>query len=182
MAWNAWSPISSTSRESSPGRSPCARNVWTRLLCYVTPSSSARRRRSPGELSELKADVHDDVNPLLGERYRLLQVLSNLIGNALKFSDAEGKVVVRAANADGTVQVSVKDSGIGIPDNDLARVFDRFWQADRTSRAGAGLGLAICRGIVEAHGGRIWAASAVGRGTTFYFEIPEYTADVVSRA
>lgn len=156
--------------------------MWTRLLCYVTPSSSARRRRSPGELSELKADVHDDVNPLLGERDRLLQVLSNLIGNALKFSDAEGKVVVRAANADGTVQVSVKDSGIGIPDNDLARVFDRFWQADRTSRAGAGLGLAICRGIVEAHGGRIWAASAVGRGTTFYFEIPEYTADVVSRA
>jgi PAS domain S-box-containing protein len=131
---------------------------------------------------ELRADVHGEVKPLLGDRDRLLQVLSNLIGNALKFSDAEGKVVVRAANADGTVQVSVKDSGIGIPHDDLARVFDRYWQADQTSRAGAGLGLAICRGIVEAHGGRIWAASTVGRGTTFYFEIPEYTSDVVSSA
>jgi signal transduction histidine kinase len=83
---------------------------------------------------------------------------------------------VRAANTDGAVQISVTDSGHGIPADDLPHVFDRFWQADRTSRAGAGLGLAICKGIVEAHGGRIWAVSAVGRGTTLHVEIGRYSA------
>jgi PAS domain S-box-containing protein len=121
----------------------------------------------------LGAELRDDVKPVLADRDRLLQVLSNLLGNALKFSDAGGKVVVRAANADGFVQVSVEDSGRGIPGDDLPHVFDRFWQADGASRAGAGLGLAICKGIVEAHGGRIWAASTVGLGTTFHFVIPE---------
>jgi signal transduction histidine kinase len=111
---------------------------------------------------------------MLADRDRLLQVLSNLLGNALKFSDDRGKVVVRAANTDCAVRISVTDSGHGIPAADLPHVFDRFWQADRTSRAGAGLGLAICKGIVEAHGGRIWAVSQVGRGTTFHFEIARY--------
>jgi PAS domain S-box-containing protein len=123
---------------------------------------------------DLAADVPDDAEPMLADRDRLLQVLSNLLGNALKFSDDRGKVVVRAANTDCAVRISVTDSGHGIPAADLPHVFDRFWQADRTSRAGAGLGLAICKGIVEAHGGRIWAVSQVGRGTTFHFEIARY--------
>jgi PAS domain S-box-containing protein len=122
----------------------------------------------------LGAEVPGDVEPMLADRDRLLQVLSNLLGNALKFSDAGGQVVVRAANTDDSVQISVTDSGHGIPADDLPHVFDRFWQADRSSRAGAGLGLAICKGIVEAHGGRIWAVSAVGRGTTLHFEIARY--------
>ena len=75
----------------------------------------------------------------------MLQVLSNLLGNALKFSDAGTKVVVRATNTDGTVRVSVKDAGRGISEDDRPHVFDRFWQANRTSRAGAGLGLASAR-------------------------------------
>jgi len=123
------------------------------------------------------AEVPDDVKPMHADRDRLLQVLSNLLGNALKFSDAETKVVVCAANIDGAVRVSVTDTGRGISDDDLPHVFDRFWQANRTSRAGAGLGLAICKGIVEAHGGRIWAASTVGHGTTLHFEIREYLLD-----
>ena len=90
--------------------------------------------------------------------------------------------MVRAANTDGAVQVSVKDAGRGISEDDLPNVFDRFWQANRTSRAGAGLGLAICEGIVEAHGGRIWAASTLGRGTTFHFEIREYLPSAGSGA
>ena len=114
---------------------------------------------------------------MLADRDRLLQVLSNLLGNALKFSEAGGKVVVRAANTDGAVRFSVEDSGRGISEDDLPHVFDRFWQANRTSRAGAGLGLATCKGIVEAHGARIRVASTVGRGTTFHFEIAEYPAD-----
>jgi PAS domain S-box-containing protein len=130
----------------------------------------------------LGAEVPDDVKPMLADRDRLLQVLSNLLGNALKFSDAGTKVVVRAANTDGAVQVSVKDAGRGISEDDLPHVFDRFWQANRTSRAGAGLGLAICKGIVEAHGGRIWAASTLGRGTTIHVEIPEYLPNAGSGA
>jgi signal transduction histidine kinase len=130
----------------------------------------------------LGAEVSDDVKPMLADRDRLLQVLSNLLGNALKFSDAGGKVVVRAANTDGAVQLSVEDSGHGIPKDDLPHVFERFWKANRASRAGAGLGLAICKGIVEAHGGRIWAASTLGRGTTLHFEIPEYLPDAGSGA
>jgi PAS domain S-box-containing protein len=123
---------------------------------------------------DLGAEVPGDVEPMLADRDRLLQVLSNLLGNALKFSDAGGHVVVRAANTDDAVQISVTDSGHGIPADDLPHVFDRFWQADRSSRAGAGLGLAICKGIVEAHGGFIWAVSAVGCGTTLHFEIARY--------
>jgi PAS domain S-box-containing protein len=125
---------------------------------------------------DLGAEVPGDVEPMFADRDRLLQVLSNLLGNAVKFSDAGGKVMVRAANTGGAVQISVTDSGHGIPADDLPHVFDRFWQADRTSRAGAGLGLAICKGIVEAHGGRIWAVGAVGRGTTLHFEIDRYSA------
>ena len=127
-------------------------------------------------------EVPDDVKPMLADRDRLLQVLSNLLGNALKFSDAAGKVVVRAANTDGAVQLSVEDSGRGIPTDDLPHVFERFWKANRASSAGAGLGLAICKGIVEAHGGRIWAVSTLGRGTTVHFEIPEYLPDAGSGA
>ena len=111
---------------------------------------------------------------MLADRDRLLHVLSNLLGNALKFSDDGGKVVVRVANTDGAVRISVTDSGHGIPADDLPPIFDRFWQAERKSRAGAGLGLAICKGIVEAHGGCIWAVSQVGRGTTFHLEIARY--------
>jgi signal transduction histidine kinase len=121
----------------------------------------------------LRVAVDDGLPPVPADRDRLLQVFSNLFGNALKFSTTGKTITARATRCDGGVHVSIKDSGAGIPAEDLERVFDRFWQADRSSRAGAGLGLAICKAIIEAHGGTIWAASAVGRGTTMHFEIPE---------
>lgn len=111
--------------------------------------------------------------PVPADRERLLQVLSNLLGNALKFSPSSTTITARARRYDGRVHISIEDSGAGIPAEHLGHVFDRFWQAERSSRAGAGLGLAICKAIVEAHGGTIWAASEVGRGTTMHFEIPE---------
>lgn len=117
-------------------------------------------------------DAADGLPPVTGDRDRLVQVLSNLIANALKFMPQGGRVSVRAVADDDAAHLSVKDSGDGIPPEDLRRVFDRFWRADRGSTAGAGLGLAICKSIVEAHGGRIWAASIVGRGTTFHFTLP----------
>jgi PAS domain S-box-containing protein len=120
---------------------------------------------------ELRVDVEDDVPDVLGDRDRLLQVLENLIGNAIKFTQPGGSVVVRASPGDRGVLFWVTDTGSGIAAEHLPLVFDRFWQATRTTRVGAGLGLPIAKGIVEAHGGRIGVESTQGRGTTVWFTI-----------
>jgi signal transduction histidine kinase len=106
------------------------------------------------------------------DRERVLQVLANLGGNAVKFTPAGGTVTVRAERDGGCVRVSCADTGPGISGDDLPHVFDRFWQARSTRRAGAGLGLAIAKGIVEAHGGTISAESTSGEGSTFAFTLP----------
>ena len=104
--------------------------------------------------------------------HRVFQVLSNLIHNAIKFTPGGGSIRLRAATMDGMCRVSVSDTGIGIPDGDLTSIFERFRQLDRSDRTGLGLGLYISSWIVEAHGGRIWAESKVGDGTTFHFTLP----------
>ena len=110
-----------------------------------------------------------------GDRNRLAQVFSNLISNALKFTTAGGAICVRASPSQqpGSDEIcfSVSDTGAGIPLDQLGRVFDRFFQGAARGRAGAGLGLYIARGIIEAHGGRIWVASEVGQGTTISFAL-----------
>lgn len=108
---------------------------------------------------------------VLGEKERILQVLSNLLANALKFTPEGGKVTVVAERRAAVVEVSVRDTGPGIPPEHLPHLFDRFWQADSGGR-GAGLGLFIAKGIVEAHAGRIWVESEVGRGADFHFTLP----------
>jgi PAS domain S-box-containing protein len=105
------------------------------------------------------------------DRDRFIQIMSNLIGNAVKFTD-RGEIMVRAEHTDEGVRFSVADTGPGIAEEDLARLFDRFWQARRSRRGGAGLGLAITRGLVEAHDGHLRVESEVGRGTTFHFTLP----------
>jgi len=109
---------------------------------------------------------------VLGERDNLLRVLSNLVGNAVKFTRRGGRISVHVRLLDQAVQFSVEDTGPGIPSESFPQLFERFWQADRTRRGGLGLGLPIAKAIVEAHGGRIWAESVVGRGATFHFTIP----------
>ena len=103
---------------------------------------------------------------------RVSQIVGNLLGNALKFTPANGHVSLRAAKGDGAVVFEVRDTGPGIAPEHVERLFDKFWQARPTDHRGAGLGLAIARGLVEAHGGRIWVESAVGSGSTFAFTMP----------
>jgi PAS domain S-box-containing protein len=122
----------------------------------------------------LAADVPADLPEVWADERRVRQVLHNLIENALKYSSG-GQVAVRARREGEAVHVAVSDQGIGIRADQLERIFERFYQVDgaATRRAGGvGLGLSICKGIVEAHGGRIWAESAPGQGSTFHFTLP----------
>jgi PAS domain S-box-containing protein len=122
---------------------------------------------------EIRLDVAVDVREIWGDHNRLLQVFENLLGNAIKFTEGGGRIVVRAAPKDNDVEFSVSDTGAGIARDALAHIFDRFWQAaTRAQRLGAGLGLPITKGIVEAHGGRIWVTSELGHGSSFFFTLP----------
>ena len=121
---------------------------------------------------ELRLDVERGLPEVWGEHDRLLQVFENLIGNAIKFSTAGGVITVGAASRDQEVLFWVADTGSGIAPGSLPHVFDRFWQATKGDRRGAGLGLPIAKGIVEAHGGRLWVESTLGRGSIFFFSLP----------
>lgn len=129
-------------------------------------------RLSATELGiDLRARVPADLPLVSADDRRIVQVLSNLCANALKFTRRGGTVTVSAEASGDVVQLTVRDTGIGISREHLSRVFDRFWQAKRASRASAGLGLAIAKSIVEAHGGRIWVESTEGEGTAFHFTL-----------
>jgi signal transduction histidine kinase/FixJ family two-component response regulator len=128
----------------------------------------------------LASDLSPELPAIEADEERLLEVLENLIGNAVKFSTAGRSVTVGATYRQGAILMSVSDSGCGIPAEQLPHLFDRFWQARKRDRRGAGLGLTICKAIVEAHAGRIWPESTVGTGTTMYFTLPIADADVAA--
>ncbi|HYI13381.1 MAG TPA: PAS domain S-box protein [Thermoanaerobaculia bacterium] len=109
---------------------------------------------------------------ICGDRDRLVQVFGNLVGNAMKFTPERGTITIEGRRAGSSVQLVVRDTGPGIPEADLRKVFTPYWQAKKTAHMGAGLGLAIVRGIIEAHGGKVWAANAPGGGAIFTFTIP----------
>jgi PAS domain S-box-containing protein len=128
----------------------------------------------------LEASYADELPMVYADPDRVTQLLSNLVGNALKFTPAGGRVEVRVQPYDEGTLVSVVDTGDGIPAEQLPHVFDRFFQVNSAragARHGAGLGLPIARGIVEAHGGTIWIESAAGRGTTVRFTLPAVRGD-----
>lgn len=125
-----------------------------------------------GARVRLVVEVEPGLPPVSVEKKRILQVLSNLAGNALKFA-ASGTTVRLEARADaGEVRFCVGDEGPGIPAEQLEHVFDRFWQRARSKGTGLGLGLSITRALVESHGGRVWAESVLGQGTRMYFALP----------
>ena len=152
--------------------------------------------RKPTVVADVMGTAHVMFAPVAGERalelvvesatdlplvdadpHRLLQVLLNLLGNAMKFTPAGGRVVLSARTADeaagdaGAVCFTVSDTGPGIPPEDLPHVCDWFWQAEHRRRGGAGLGLAIAKGLIEAHGGRLHVESVPGHGSTFWFTV-----------
>jgi len=118
---------------------------------------------------ETRLDI--DLPTITIDRHRILQVLVNLIGNALKFGAADGRVVLGVQQENRSIRISVEDSGVGISADQLDHVFDRFWRGGRHS-GGAGLGLAVAKGIVEAHGGQIGVTSRPGTGSRFFFTLP----------
>jgi signal transduction histidine kinase len=117
-----------------------------------------------------------------GDQYRLGQILTNLIGNAIKFTD-EGEVRVSVQRQNNLLEFAISDTGIGIPENKLATIFETFIQADGSSTrkySGTGLGLSICKGLVELMGGRVKVISQVGQGSVFTFTLPMESHDSVS--
>lgn len=117
-------------------------------------------------------EISSPLPPTTLDAPRILQVLGNLLENALKFTSARGRVVLRAERKGPEVHVTVSDTGAGIPADKLELVFERFVQAGGVDRRGVGLGLYISRCIVLGHGGRIWAESAIGEGSTVHFTLP----------
>jgi two-component system phosphate regulon sensor histidine kinase PhoR len=121
----------------------------------------------------LRLDCAEELPLVQVDAERILQVLTNLIHNAVKFTQPGGEIILSATAHENEVVVSVRDTGVGIAREDLERIFERFYKADRSrSGGGTGLGLSIARHLVESHSGRIWAESEVGTGSTFYFTLP----------
>lgn len=122
---------------------------------------------------ELSMHVPPDLPDVFIDAGRIQQVVINLVHNAIKFTPPGGDITVNAHHEEEHVVISVADTGAGIPEEDLPRVFERFYKSDRArSGGGTGLGLAIAKHIVQAHGGEIWVESIEGRGCTFYFSLP----------
>jgi signal transduction histidine kinase len=152
-----------------------------RLPIEPAPVEPAELLREAEEIFRAQASVvsvniayraDDALPPVYADRHRVMQVMTNLIGNSMKFTPPGGQIAVHAKADRDSVVFSIRDTGPGIPRENLADIFSPYWQAKRAERLGAGLGLAIAKGIVEAHGGRIWVESVPGDGADFYFTLP----------
>jgi two-component system phosphate regulon sensor histidine kinase PhoR len=138
--------------------------------------------KEPLNKKKISVSVDKLSPPLLvyGDRQYLEQVLINILDNAIKYGHESGRIIISATERDQReVEISVKDDGIGIPKEDLLRVFERFYRVDKGRShelGGTGLGLSIVKHIVQAHGGRVWVESHVGEGSTFYFTLPLHSS------
>jgi PAS domain S-box-containing protein len=145
---------------------------WTPVSELVSAVGDTLAPMAASKGIALETRVAAELPEVYADPDRMIQVLSNLVGNALKFTPNGGSVTINAELDGKMVLVAIRDTGPGIATEDLPFVFDRFWQSKRTNRSGAGLGLAIARGIVLGHGGRIWVESTAGTGTTVKLTLP----------
>jgi signal transduction histidine kinase len=153
-----------------------------RLNGVVMPVIDRMRTQAEARRQILEVDLPSTLPPVAVDALRIGQVISNLVRNAIKFTPREGTIRITARQQDQQIVVTVADTGPGIPQEHLVRIFDRFWQAPGTKEKGSGLGLSIAKGIVEAHGGTIWAESQLGRGSSFSFTLPLADLDTTKRA
>jgi len=133
--------------------------------------------RADAKKISLSVDIPDDLSPVKADFQRIVQVIRNLVENAIIHTSKKGKVTITAREKDSRVEINVIDNGEGIPREDLSNIFERFYRVDKSrSRAtgGSGLGLTIAKYLVEAHGGEIWAQSEVGKGSCFTFILPVF--------
>jgi two-component system phosphate regulon sensor histidine kinase PhoR len=139
-------------------------------LCADTASFAAKKKQQT-----IKIECARDLAAIRGDSGRLRDVLQNLLDNAVQYTPAGGHIVASAVREGNEIIFTVADNGIGIPQAEQERIFERFYRVDEgRSRevGGTGLGLSIARHIAEAHGGKIWVESAVGRGSRFHFSVP----------
>jgi signal transduction histidine kinase len=144
-----------------------AREMLAEAAESLRPLAAARRQ-------DLCVAAPDDLL-VVCDHVRILQVLSNLIGNAIKYAGEGRPIALQVERAGRTAHFSIKDSGAGIAPAQLHHLFERYWRASAATSGGTGLGLFLTKGIVQAHGGRVWAESTVGVGSTFHFTLPLQT-------
>ncbi len=146
----------------------------TRPIDIITPAYERLRLQAERAGLQLDIDCSETLPSVIADGMRLQQVLVNLIHNAIKFTPAGGRVLIKAEAENNKVRFQVQDTGIGISAEDLPRIFERFYKVDRArSSSGTGLGLAIARHMIEAHHGKIWVESELNKGSAFYFAIPQ---------
>jgi len=138
----------------------------------VDEASTTLRPLAEGRSLALRVSLEEPPPSASCDRERVLQVLTNLVSNAVKYTSAGGEIAIEVKHVGEWVRFAVSDTGGGIPESELPHVFERHWSAHRGKEKGTGLGLFIVKGIVEAHGGAIWVESKVGSGSTFYFTLP----------
>jgi PAS domain S-box-containing protein len=152
-----------------------------KLSHVVMPAIDRLRALAEAKGQTLELDLPSSLPEVVIDVHKIAQVVSNLVGNAIKFTPQEGAIRVSARQQDHQIVVSVTDTGPGIPQEHLQKIFDRFWQVPGRKYKGSGLGLSIAKGIVQAHGGAIWAESQLGKGSSFFFTLPLADADTTKR-
>lgn len=160
---------------------PAELELWPEIEEIVT----AMQTQIDEKNIDLILDIPQDICPVLADKLRLCQVLTNLLSNACKYSSQGARVTIRVREEDAGVRIDVSDTGMGISPEDQERLFTKFFRADNSSTrevSGSGLGLYITKHLIEAHGGRIWASSQIGQGTTFSIIWPKAGQEALVQA
>jgi len=144
----------------------------TRIEDLINESVESFEYAASAKKISLKASLPNSNNTVLCDKNRVTQILSNLIGNALKFTPTGGSVTIKVRETKNEFTISVRDTGPGIPDDQKSRIFERYAQIGNKQRGGLGLGLYIAKTLVESHMGKLWVTSEPGSGSTFWFTLP----------